>query len=330
MDHLLANGVVIDTEKECYMRMLFNWDIEHLCVVFSWWRINSILGLVVSCGIVILIGMFYEYIRYLSKNYDKKLYQGGYRSVVAEDDNLVALNEEEEPRNKAPINSNNTSTPWTQVLEQSHKKNYRTIVYVNMTNIRRNGEPSSHNIRFQDFLKDDPRYLIFLMAFNDNSLHGDVKSNPKAILSWHMSTTKQIYTLSGRFYRFPPPKILSDELSNVPSQEYWESIRRHYWSSLSSQTRVVFTWPPSGEIPKANKEAFQCDKLESMLTTDNKKTASDDPMKIKHDFAFDNFCLLVFKVNEVVKFDYGGFPMTRVVYSFDEDSNTWAAKEANP
>nr|CAG8487422.1 11808_t:CDS:2 [Entrophospora candida] len=79
------------------MRMLFNWDIEHLCVVFSWWHINSIPILILSCGIIILIGVIYEYTKYLSKNYDKKLYQEEYRSIP-EDDNLVSNEEESRSR----------------------------------------------------------------------------------------------------------------------------------------------------------------------------------------------------------------------------------------
>ncbi|RIA87147.1 hypothetical protein C1645_696369 [Glomus cerebriforme] len=167
-----------------------------------------------------------------------------------------------------------------------------------MTNLRRNGEPSLHNIRFQDFVKDDSRHLLFLMAFNDNQLHGDVKSNPNAQLCWQMPTTKEIYNLSGRFYitsspkkitRFHPPKIGTE--SDISAQEQWETIRRQIWSSLSPQTRAMFTWPTSGEIPKHGDEAF----------------------KFNHDVAFDNFCLLIFKVSEVIRFEYGIFPPKRVV-----------------
>ena len=78
------------------------------------------------------------------------------------------------------------------LLIQSNQSNLNTFlsfvnylsVYVQMTNLRRNGEPSLHNIRFQDFVKNDSRHLLFLMAFNDNQLHGDVKSNPNAQLCW--------------------------------------------------------------------------------------------------------------------------------------------------
>ncbi|CAG8575112.1 6806_t:CDS:2, partial [Diversispora eburnea] len=87
--------------------------------------------------------------------------------------------------------------------------------------------------------------------------------------------------LSGRFYitsspkkitRFPAPKIIFDE---TPPREYWESIRSQYWNSLSPQTRAIFTWPPSGEIPKSDKDAFKCLKLDSMLNELNNYSGGD-------------------------------------------------------
>ncbi|CAG8599981.1 5_t:CDS:2, partial [Diversispora eburnea] len=81
------------------------------------------------------------------------------------------------------INSTPKCPKWSQLLQQSHKKNYKNVVFVQMTNLRRNGQPSLHNLRFLDFLEDDPKYLLFLMPFNDNNLHGDVKSCPTVQLN---------------------------------------------------------------------------------------------------------------------------------------------------
>ncbi|PKC00691.1 hypothetical protein RhiirA5_427819 [Rhizophagus irregularis] len=204
-----------------------------------------------------------------------------------------------------------------------------------MTNLRRNGEPSLHNIRFHDFIKDDSRHLSFLMAFNDNQLHGDIKSNPSAQLSWQMPTTKEIYNLLGRFYivaspkkitRFPPPKLGTELMnSEISAQEHWESVRRQVWSSLSSQTRATFTWPPSGEIPKHGDKAFKCLKLDSML---DRNISLDNPDKVNHEVAFDNFCLLVFRINEVIRFEYGIFPPKRMIYRLVNDE--WIEEETNP
>ncbi|RHZ71765.1 hypothetical protein Glove_253g75 [Diversispora epigaea] len=235
---------------------------------------------------------------------------------------------------------------WSQLLQQSHKKNSKCVVFVQMANLRRNGQPSLHNLRFLDFLEDDPKYLLFLMSFNDNNLHGDIKSCPTVQLNWHMQATQEIYNLSGRFYitsspkkitRFPAPKIILDETS---PREYWESIRSQYWNSLSPRTRAIFTWPPSGEIPKSDKDAFKCLKLDSMLdelndysglnNNNNNNNNNNSPGKVLHDLAFENFCILVFKVGEVKRFEYGIFPSKKMVYTFDDDEDAWIEEESNP
>ena len=63
-------------------------------------------------------------------------------------------------------------------------------------------------------------------------------------------------------------------------------------------------------MSKNGKESFKCLKLDSML---DKNVSLDHPDKVNHEVAFDNFCLLVYKVNEVIRFEYGIFPPKRVV-----------------
>ena len=58
------------------------------------------------------------------------------------------------------------------------------IVFVHMSNIKRSGDVSMHSLHFQDFLEDDCRFLEFLLAMNDNSLMGDIKSDPNVKLCW--------------------------------------------------------------------------------------------------------------------------------------------------
>jgi hypothetical protein len=53
-----------------------------------------------------------------------------------------------------------------------------------MSNIRRSGDASMHSLHFQDFLEDDCRFLMFLLAMNDNLLMGDIKSDPNVKLCW--------------------------------------------------------------------------------------------------------------------------------------------------
>lgn len=58
------------------------------------------------------------------------------------------------------------------------------VVFVHMSNIRRSGDVSMHSLPFQDFLEDDCRFLLFLLAMNDNLLMGDIKSDPNVKLCW--------------------------------------------------------------------------------------------------------------------------------------------------
>ncbi|CAG8596909.1 4098_t:CDS:2 [Paraglomus brasilianum] len=201
-----------------------------------------------------------------------------------------------------------------------------------MTNLRRNGQPSSHTIRFHDFLKEDPRYLVFLMAFNDSHLHGDIKSNPRAELCWQMPTTREIFNLTGRFYiiasplkitRFPAPKV--DDSSTVPALQYWESQRCAVWTSLTSQTRASFSWPPSGEALQPDQERAM--KMDVMLGSSAK---ADTKEQIVHNVALDNFCLLAFKVGGMTRFEYGQFPPKRMVFTLDEKTQEWHIAETNP
>ena len=53
-----------------------------------------------------------------------------------------------------------------------------------MSNIKRSGDASMHCLQFLSFLEDDPRFLQFPLAMNDNLLMGDIKSDPNANLSW--------------------------------------------------------------------------------------------------------------------------------------------------
>lgn len=58
----------------CSMNMLFNWDTKNLCIVFSWWRVDNIGFLILSCLIVISLGILYELIGFLSRKYDASIY----------------------------------------------------------------------------------------------------------------------------------------------------------------------------------------------------------------------------------------------------------------
>ncbi|KAI8141523.1 hypothetical protein BJV82DRAFT_618080 [Fennellomyces sp. T-0311] len=200
-----------------------------------------------------------------------------------------------------------------------------------MSNIKRSGDASMHCLQFLSFLDDDPRFLQFPLAMNDNLLMGDIKSDPNARLSWTMPKTKEYYKLTGKFYiasapiqvtRFPPPRIPS---SDLVAAEFWEKERQKQWKGLNDKARAVFTWPSRGEVPRADRVAFTCQALKHSVADKNKKT---DEAQVVHDIAMDNFCLLVYKVSDVEHFDYSSYPPRRTVHTLKD--NRWISKEANP
>ncbi|CAG8435457.1 1743_t:CDS:2 [Scutellospora calospora] len=72
----------------CSMKMLFNWDTTNLCIVFSWWKVDGILLLLLSCFFVALIGVAYEALRNLARKYDEKICEASYLQINgAEEDN---------------------------------------------------------------------------------------------------------------------------------------------------------------------------------------------------------------------------------------------------
>lgn len=169
-----------------------------------------------------------------------------------------------------------------------------------MCNIKRSGEISMHNLKFNEML--DKGFLQFTFAMNDHILMGDIKSNPNAKINWTLTKTKEYYNFKGKFYiasapiqvtRFPPP-------STIHTIDGWEQERLRQWKALDRETRATFTWPSRGEIPQSLPVSFSC----SSLTTDP---------SVVHDIALDNFCLLIYKVTDVEYFNYATFPPKRLV-----------------
>ncbi|KAL1921252.1 uncharacterized protein VTP21DRAFT_10968 [Calcarisporiella thermophila] len=221
---------------------------------------------------------------------------------------------------------------WHGLLRRSFLRNFLyndETVYVQMANIRRSGDIALHSIQFLDFLEDDPQYLIFQLAVNNNSLMGDLKACAKAELCWNMPKSKEHFYLSGRFYiasapiqvtRYPPPRIRPE----IDAASYWEELRLRQWRRLNPQMRSTYTWPPSGETPRAN-QAYACLSLDAIADD-----SPQDARRIIHDIALDNFCLLVFKVLGVTHFNYSTFPPTRTVYTLNQEKGKWESLESNP
>ncbi|KAF9310569.1 hypothetical protein BG000_009565 [Podila horticola] len=67
----------------------------------------------------------------------------------------------------------------------------------------------------------------------------------------------------------------------------------------------------------------------SPTSMSNNKLRNDNPQKILHDIALDNYCLLVFKPLDIVHFESSPLPPKRTIYTTDAAGN-WAMNEANP
>ncbi|KAI8344280.1 Ctr copper transporter family-domain-containing protein [Chlamydoabsidia padenii] len=46
----------------CSMNMIFNWQIENVCVVFESWHIQTWVGMVISCAVIFAIAASFEYL----------------------------------------------------------------------------------------------------------------------------------------------------------------------------------------------------------------------------------------------------------------------------
>ncbi|KAG9285420.1 hypothetical protein G9A89_010895 [Geosiphon pyriformis] len=62
--------------RRCMMNMLFNWQRENLCIVFKWWRVDSLFTLLIACLLVALLTASYEALREASRKYEQRIYEG--------------------------------------------------------------------------------------------------------------------------------------------------------------------------------------------------------------------------------------------------------------
>ncbi|KAI9017628.1 hypothetical protein BC832DRAFT_40148 [Gaertneriomyces semiglobifer] len=174
-------------------------------------------------------------------------------------------------------------------------------------------------------------------------------------------------TMSRRFGA-PPRRINID--SNTNPDDFWESERLRQWKRISPAYRATFTWAPSGEsrvlTPKDERSVYlhnasvrlkgnnanagyKYTRLEAMddntatnggllgtlsgymgSGTPNQLSAKEQELRCAHNAAFDNFCLLVFKVTKVDHLTpVSGAPPSRVMYECMKDSS-WIEVEVNP
>uniref|UniRef100_A0A1D1YNN7 Copper transport protein n=1 Tax=Anthurium amnicola TaxID=1678845 RepID=A0A1D1YNN7_9ARAE len=70
-----------DHGNTCSMNMLFNWDTERLCIIFSWWSVNSIGFLILSCLVVIFLAASFEFLKLVLRKYDSKIYTSSHSQL---------------------------------------------------------------------------------------------------------------------------------------------------------------------------------------------------------------------------------------------------------
>ncbi|KAI8344183.1 hypothetical protein BC941DRAFT_407995 [Chlamydoabsidia padenii] len=213
-----------------------------------------------------------------------------------------------------------------------------------MTNIKRSGDVSLHCLQFQSFVEEDERFIVFHIALND-TLMGDIKTDPNARLCWTMAKSKEYFKFRGKFYiassplqvtRFPPPKTSNS--SGLKASDFWEKERQQHWKSLSDKTRATYTWPSRGDCPRADDSSFACQSLSYYDDANGGgggifglgQGKSNDKLKVVHDIAMDNYCLLVYKITEVEHYDHSQFPPRRKLFTLSIKDNKWSYQELNP
>jgi copper transporter 1 len=86
--------------------MLFNWDVENVCIVFEWWRIQTPFGLLLSCFIIAGIAAGYEFLRHISREYDNEI-----AAANKKKDTSRRMDLEDDQREDDGLLSNSNSRP---------------------------------------------------------------------------------------------------------------------------------------------------------------------------------------------------------------------------
>ncbi|KAG0212714.1 hypothetical protein BGX28_005747 [Mortierella sp. GBA30] len=101
-------------------------------------------------------------------------------------------------------------------------------------------------------------------------------------------------------------------------------------SSPSSVTSFRSRWNSfTGGGDQDNNNNSNAPPLSPISSVGSNKLRNDNPAKILHDIALDNFCLLLFKPLDIVHFESSPLPPKRTIYTTDAAGN-WAMNEANP
>ncbi|CAO3628524.1 unnamed protein product [Mucor fragilis] len=81
-------------EASCSMNMLFNWQINNVCVVFESWHIHNAVEMLISCIAVFCIAAGYEYLRVWSMSLQDQWSQAD-KKKLSDQQTLVGGHEED-------------------------------------------------------------------------------------------------------------------------------------------------------------------------------------------------------------------------------------------
>ncbi|KAJ3329630.1 hypothetical protein HDU76_007527 [Blyttiomyces sp. JEL0837] len=256
--------------------------------------------------------------------------------------------------------------PWNSSLQNSFRKNFddKSVKGTDQASMRANGTPKIQLVVFQDFLKSDPRVLIFSGSTRNSELMSAVKVTQTHEIIWFGSVPRNISIPEDN-----TPSTIST--SSLSQDDFWESARLTMWRRLSPQFRASWTWPSSGEHrgpgpssaewsaykdigsikappPTVNTgyKILKLDSIEEELAGNNSGNNSssgsnsrlfgggksvDEETRCAHNAALDSFCILVFKATRVDHLEpgSGSSAPTRTVYNAAKDGS-WQAEEINP
>ncbi|KAJ3025924.1 UNVERIFIED_CONTAM: hypothetical protein HDU68_006454 [Siphonaria sp. JEL0065] len=212
-------------------------------------------------------------------------------------------------------------------------------------------------LSFLDFVGSDPRALVFAAATRNQELTSVVKGKSDAHeLVWSIgdetfslsgkAAVVVSSSLAGRFGSGPRNIALP---SNLTSDDFWQTERARLWKELSPSYRASWTWPNSAEKRSTNdvnalSSTLQKSSIRSSVSVlpnsfavtslnaiDPSDASLPEDLKMTHLAAFDNFCLLVFRVTKVEHFIYNtkdGIPV-RNLYTCARDGQ-WNVESLNP
>ncbi|KAI9347586.1 hypothetical protein BDR26DRAFT_817287 [Obelidium mucronatum] len=239
-----------------------------------------------------------------------------------------------------------------------------------LASVRADGTARVQPLTFLDFLGSDPRVLLLAGAARSQELVQAVKTNQSHELCWLFARSRESFTLAGkaalvcsgalagRFGSGPRNIALPDPLPVWPAanpfpptaDDFWQRERDRLWRALAPDFRAAWTWPSPGE-PRAKALSSA-----SMSTSTSTSTSAfrgsvtalptsfaiktldvvdgagpNEETRLAHMAAYDNFCLVVFRVTKVEHYIYDGkdgIP-ERNVYSAARDGQ-WVVESLNP